>query len=61
MQYFKPGVVSSLLFKTKINIDRDKNQARELATYAINFLNTNQYIAESVYDKAKLFHTDAAL
>lgn len=34
---------------------------RELAEYAVNFLNAKQYIAQNVYDRAKLFHTDAAI
>ena len=40
----------------------DSNQAQGLANYAIEFMQQdNNKIAEEVYDRVRLFHTDATL
>jgi hypothetical protein len=55
-----PQIISNM-FETKVTIKHQENQQRQLAEYAVNFLKTDQFIDEAVYEKVKLFHTDAVL
>ena len=50
-------------FKTEKHrvLSKNTNQARGLAQYAIDFLNQNQNISESVYEKTKLLHADSCV
>ena len=59
--FFRPNFLSTKLFETKINVNKDSDLSMELAKYAVNFLNSKQFISSEVYDRAKLFHTDAVL
>ena len=60
-QYYRPNFLAAKLFETKISITSEDNIPWEIAEYATYFLKANQYIASSVYERAKLFHIDSAL
>ena len=60
-KYFRPNFLSTKLFETKIDVNKDSNLSLELAKYAVNFMNSKQFISSKVYDRAKLFHTDSIL
>lgn len=59
--FFRPNFLSTRLFETKINVKKDSDLSLELAKYAVNFMNSKQFISNEVYERAKLFHTDAVL
>lgn len=42
-------------------LKRNSNQAIELANYAINFIKSNPNIDKSVYERVKMFNTDAVV
>ena len=45
-----------------VTLAKNTNQARGLAEYAIDFMKMdNKKIAEEVYERVRLFHTDSVI
>ncbi|CAI2364341.1 unnamed protein product [Moneuplotes crassus] len=51
----------SRCFSTQTILNKDTNQARGIAEYAIDFMNSERDISPEVYEKVRLFHTDSVL
>ena len=55
------GSIQHRTMASRVHLPRDSNQALGIAQYAIDFINSDKRIDDSVYDKIKLFHTDSVV